>query len=848
MAYSNRFARGGWMLLLAWPLAVTADVTRPNTVDQEWRERFVLGFDADRHRNASASWQAAQAGMTAARAQGDVRAELRAAAHYFAAKPDRRPEHCTQFTRYVGLARAGGKALERELFDLGAATAWAWAESPCSAQVTIEEMQRLAEHLGDSARMFYVLELKLVNPWMTDRYSDAISIVSQQLEHAISGFQRASRLLYLAKADSYTDRTSVAFRRWIDKARQEFDPEAFPALAVQVDSFEAAAQFRSGNPTAAMGLVRRVLPRLRQGAVFGDAAAIIFTSFASYLLKLERTNEALQLLDEARQIQLTVPAASVTIASTFLVAYGQLGTPEAFAKGEREIQRIEELARTHPKAVFLRPITFSEISQFYERFGRLEAALRAHKRMVEAMQEAQRRYNENLRLQTQERLDVAMKDKENAQLKADAELQAERQRGWIAAFVITAVGVAAAGTALAVAVRRGRRLARVSAELEKRNGELEQHSASRIRLLAAACHDLRQPAHALGMLAEIGGDAQQDPSQLRAWLQSVRRSTSSLGEMLDELMDLGRLDGGHYTPQLSKVPLGELMLEVALHFNPLATRKGLALHVPPVDLHVTSDRHLLRRILFNVVSNAIKYTDQGEVRVTLDTASDTVRLSVQDTGPGIPQDKIDDVFRDYVRLNPSKASEGLGIGLSIVRRATDLLGHPVALTSTPGKGTCVSLTLPICSAPDAAGIDLDDDDATASGGVVAVIENDVDVRDATAALLHRWGYTVCAGAHADALFAPESTPCKRLDLVITDLHLDQTDGLREIARLRERLQAPALPALLVTGDLDRAITEQAALAGVHVVHKPLAPRKLATLVRQLLNASPGAQPALSTAT
>ena len=254
--------------------------------------------------------------------------------------------------------------------------------------------------------------------------------------------------------------------------------------------------------------------------------------------------------------------------------------------------------------------------------------------------------------------------------------------------------------------RRGERLAVISLELEQRNGELEQRSASRIRLLAAACHDLRQPAHALGVLAELGSDAQQEPSRFGAWLQSVKRSTASLGEMLDELMDLGRLDGGHYTPQLSDVSLAELLQDVALHFGGLARRKGLTLEVVPADGHVVSDRHLLRRIVFNLVSNAIKYTDTGFVRVSAqpDADADAVQLRVQDSGPGIPPDKLDDVFRDYVRLNPTKAAEGLGIGLSIVRRAAELLGHGLTLASPPGGGCgCVSRAHPAAGASRGAG-------------------------------------------------------------------------------------------------------------------------------------------------
>lgn len=450
--------------------------------------------------------------------------------------------------------------------------------------------------------------------------------------------------------------------------------------------------------------------------------------------------------------------------------------------------------------------------------------------------------NEESRRRIETAYQVAAKDKENAQLKAAAELQAERQRGWLVGFAAVAVGALAAAAALAVAVRRGRRLAKVSAELEARNGELETRSASRIRLLAAACHDLRQPAHALGMLAELGSDANQEPSRYTAWLQSVRRSTASLGDMLDELMDLGRLDGGHYTPQLSEVSLSELLQEVMLHFGPLAKRKGLTLEAPPVNLFIVSDRHLLRRMLFNVVSNAIKYTDAGAVRVSVARAGSEARLTVQDTGPGIPQDKLDDVFRDYVRLNPLKAAEGLGIGLSIVRRSAELLGHHLTLTSPPGEGTTVTLMLPISSSASAAGPG--DGTAEVAGsprGVLAIMEDDADVRDAMAALLRRWGHTVFAGGGADAVLTELSQAQARPALVITDLHLGATNGLAEVARLRDALQAPELPALLVTGDLDAGVASQAAQARVYVAHKPLAPRMLADLVGQLVNAAAAMQ-------
>ncbi|MBL8279539.1 MAG: response regulator [Pelomonas sp.] len=834
-----------WALLLPWPLAAVAALTQPPAVDAAWRDQFVFGSDADSLRHHTTAWARARAALQAAREQGDLRAELRAAAFYFLTIPTHTAENCRTFQHYLALAQAGGAAYERELFDLGVASAWNWSGRPCAGQISPQALEVLARRLGDPARMFYVLEAQAADAMASSRFGEITSIRSRQLDVAIAPFQRAKAFIELGMADLVADLQSTQASRWLERARQEFDPEEFQVLAVDLEAGLAAVEFRRHRPATAMTHVYRVREQLRNGMAAPETAASYLSSFAKYLNRLQRTSEALDFLAESRRFQVDDLSTRVHVAAAFLTIYAELRTPEARAKGEQEVRRIDEWMADLVEFPIARVKAARAIADFHERFGRLDAALQARKQLEAAMEDAQRSADDATRVTLQEKLNVALKDQEYAGLKARNELQEAQQRGWIGAFAAAAGGVAGTGVALAVAVRRGRRLARVSAELAQRNGELEARSSSRIRLLAAACHDLRQPAHALGMLAELGRAAQQEPARFSAWLHSVRRITASLGDMLDELMDLGRLDGGHYTPLLGDVSLAELMQEVMLHFGPLARRKGLALAVLPVALHTHSDRHLLRRILFNVVSNAIKYTDAGEVRVSAEAMGNGVRLTVQDSGPGIPQDKIDDVFRDHVRLNPRMAAEGLGVGLAIVRRAADLLGHALTLRSAPGQGTCVTLTLPLASltaatapilAPAAA-----DDLTAAAGGVVAIMENDPDVSDAMAALLQAWGYTVLAGADAQAILALARRSHERPDLVISDLHLDNTDGLTEVTRLRQGLDAPALAALLVTGDLDGDITGQAARAGVHLAHKPLAPNKLSALVRQLLNAPP--QPA-----
>ena len=838
---SARCRRWRWWACLAWALthaAIAGPGEAPPRIDQDWRARYIWGVEAEIARNASRAWDRAQKAFDAASVQDDPRAKLHAAIFYFAARLKMDDDRdCSMIQTYTTMVRAGGKAFEPELFDLGIATVSLWGEQRCPGQITVDELDALAHRMGDPARMYFVLDVKANRASESDRFAEAVSLRIQQLDFAIAPFQKASALLWMADAMLTADRHNAEEgARWLERARLEFDPEEFQSLARRWEADYTVVEFRRGNADAALAHVRRLQRLLKLGAASSQNAAISLASCAKYLNRLHRGRDALELLEQSRSYGVDDTYTRLYITAQYLRAYAELRTPEAWAKGEQEVRQVNAWLEDMAQSPTARTEVLGAMADFYERFGRYELAVQARKKLEAAMLQAQRSANDTTRVELQEKLAVAFKDKENAQLKAEAELRDARQRGWIVAFGIAALGVLGAGGALAVALRQRQRLARVSAELEQRNGELEQRSASRIRLLAAACHDLRQPAHALGMLAELGSEARWEDTRFAAWLQSVRRSTASLGDMLDELMDLGRLDGGHYQPLLSEVPLGELMQEVMLHFGPLARRKGLTLEAPPVELTVVSDRHLLRRILFNLVSNAIKYTDAGVVRILVEPNGPGVRLTVQDTGPGIPQDKLEDVFRDYVRLNPLKAAEGLGIGLSIVRRAAELLGHELSLKSEPGEGTSIALSLPASASPAQDLAPTTAEATTAGAGtVVAVMEDDADVRDAMVALLQRWGYRVVPGPDADALLTQLAEQRTVPDLVITDLHLQGTNGLEAVDRVRAALQTPAMPALLVTGDLDDTVTRQAAQAQVFVAHKPLAPHQLARLIRQVLD-------------
>ncbi|RTL41633.1 MAG: hybrid sensor histidine kinase/response regulator [Burkholderiales bacterium] len=426
---------------------------------------------------------------------------------------------------------------------------------------------------------------------------------------------------------------------------------------------------------------------------------------------------------------------------------------------------------------------------------------------------------------------------------------AERLQGqrtaliWMTALIGLLICVST--TALLVHTRQRRRLQGLADALQTRNHELQDLAGARARLLAAACHDLRQPAHALGLAAELAmlararGPAPENAEDVQRRLQSIRRNSITLSDMLGELMDQSRLAGGSYAPEIGPVAVQDLLDEIQLQFSDLARRKGLSLRVEPSDATVTSDRHLLRRIGFNLVSNAVKYTERGEVNVrTTRLNPGRIQLSVEDTGPGIAPQDLPQIFDDYVRLDTGMHQEGLGIGLSIVRRAADLLGHRLDIRSVPGLGTTLTLTLDEVTRTEAQQAPAMSTAKPGGNQLIAVLEDDVESRHALTQLLVHWGFRVITATSAIDLARRLGSPAPETpSLLLTDLHLGHLDGLDEAASIRRWPGCDHLPVLLLTGDLDPAIAARAAAQQVTVAHKPIIPRRLLPLVQSALAAS-----------
>jgi signal transduction histidine kinase len=375
-------------------------------------------------------------------------------------------------------------------------------------------------------------------------------------------------------------------------------------------------------------------------------------------------------------------------------------------------------------------------------------------------------------------------------------------------------------------------------ELQAARDEAETANASKTRFLAAASHDLLQPLNAAKLFLASLTESEMTPEQDRITgrLQSAFNSVETL---LGALLDISKLDGNAAEPRIAEFPLARLLDPLRDEFAAIAAQKGVQFHVAPTTLWVRSDPFYLRRILQNLASNAVRYTRRGKVLIGARKRGDRVRLEVIDTGPGIPADKLRDIFVEFHRLDAAGSEPGMGLGLAIVERACRLLDHPLDLRSTVGKGSCFALETPRAAPGDAPG--LTRPRGRAQGGaaqadlsdlIALVIDNEEEVREGMLSLLESWGASaVDAADGAEALRRVEElgvTP----DVILADCHLDAGgDGLEVIRTLRGLYGD--VPAILITADRTEMLARRAVAARVEMLSKPVPAAQLRTMLAGL---------------
>ena len=391
------------------------------------------------------------------------------------------------------------------------------------------------------------------------------------------------------------------------------------------------------------------------------------------------------------------------------------------------------------------------------------------------------------------------------------------------------------------------RSADLARELQFKNIEFQELASARSRLLATVSHDLRQPAHAIGLLSEQALAAGSFDA-VKSTLRDLNDLSQSLSASLTTLMDLTRLDAGLVQARIVAVPLEQVVHRLEAEYSASARAKGLTLSFGPCDLWVHSDPVLLQAMLGNLISNAIKYTGQGQVDVTVVELDTSVQVKVTDTGIGIAPEKLDVIFQEFVRLDASEAgAEGLGLGLSIVRRYAQLLSHGLGVDSQLHRGSAFTVTLPRSQAvpPEAVqapapGSVPGHDGAVLVGAQVLVIENVEILLKSLNRSLSSWGCRVRAAPNMRE--AMQEARAQWPDLVVSDHHLGdrEPNGIELIEALRQQGQRegrPPLRALLMTGDVSAQLESLAHDSGVRVLHKPVRPQLLRASLVELM-ASP----------
>lgn len=376
-------------------------------------------------------------------------------------------------------------------------------------------------------------------------------------------------------------------------------------------------------------------------------------------------------------------------------------------------------------------------------------------------------------------------------------------------------------------------------ELRARKEEAEEATVAKSRFLASASHDLRQPTHALGMFIARLGQLPLD-RQTSELVGNLEASVQAMQDLLDGLLDLSRLEAGAVQVHPAPVSLERLLSGVAVALQPIAAGKGLRLRFRATRLWGMTDPVLIQRIVMNLAHNALRYTERGTVMIAcrLVDGGRNVRLEVWDSGIGISPEHQTQIFKEFYQVGNSgrDRSYGLGLGLSIVERSAKLLGHPLALRSAAGCGTRISITMPCipaASQPTQAAPVEAPATADVTGQRVLVIEDDDFAREAMQELLDSWSYRVEAVssiAQACAYLVQQGAP----DVIVSDYRLGHgQNGLEAIAQLR-RLAGRDVPACLVSGDTDAQLMQAALAAGLTLLHKPVRPAKLRSLLRRML--------------
>ncbi len=371
-------------------------------------------------------------------------------------------------------------------------------------------------------------------------------------------------------------------------------------------------------------------------------------------------------------------------------------------------------------------------------------------------------------------------------------------------------------------------------EVSAAKEQAEQANLKKSLFMAATSHDLRQPLHAQSLLLDSLARKTLDHNS-DVIVQKIIRSNEALISLFDSLLEISQLDAGTVTVYKASHSLTDICKNIVDEFQELANQKGLVLSFRGVDVFVESDSVLLSRVLRNLISNAIKFTESGGVDVTFSQSNDNVFLEVSDTGIGIPKNELKRIFSEFTQLNNKTRdrSKGIGLGLAVVHRLCELLDHKLEVHSEIDKGSRFGITLPISQYPATKPIEEEITVVDLTGLKVLILDDEYAILDAMQSLLHDWSCITKAFAnHNDAIsclveenFSP--------DLILSDYRLEENfSGVDAIESMRVCL-GRQVPAILISGDTDPKLLDQLKNEDFYLLHKPVKAGKLRNTMRKV---------------
>ena len=369
-------------------------------------------------------------------------------------------------------------------------------------------------------------------------------------------------------------------------------------------------------------------------------------------------------------------------------------------------------------------------------------------------------------------------------------------------------------------------------DLKRAKDDAERASVAKSKFLAAASHDLRQPVQAMVFFTSALTTQIQETSA-QPLLHDLKASLDGVNMLLDSLLDVSRLDAGIVTPRLTNFSLVTLLGRLRTEFGPLAGDRRLRLKVMPTTAIIRSDPTLLERIVQNLLSNAVRYTEHGKILVGCRARGQTLGIEVWDQGIGIPEDRLDDIFQEFYQIGNIERdrSQGLGLGVALVQRLSKLLDHPVQVRSVPGLGSVFRVNVPLIGYNRQQNVGfLGPSTGTWAGnrkGLIVLIDDEVLILHGLKVVVEGWGYeVVIASSEAEAMerLAERDRPP---DIIIADYRLRAgRTGLEAIRHIRAHYGNRPIPSIVITGDTAPERLREAEASGYRLLHKPVSPNQL----------------------